>query len=124
MPTTWSPPFFEAAGRQAWLAGDRLSGYTLDVKLWDDVIAVSTLGAGLILCDSQDVSVQVLVNYINHLLGNYGKTIDIENPSRQRQPPRTLQPCLTRPPPCAESTAIGRCYGKWRRCFAKLVPRC
>ncbi|MCB9873570.1 MAG: hypothetical protein H6821_05265 [Planctomycetaceae bacterium] len=37
------------------------------------------------LCDSQDVSVQVLVNFINHLLGNYGKTVDIERPSRQRR---------------------------------------
>ncbi|MGB6044928.1 MAG: hypothetical protein WBF93_17365, partial [Pirellulales bacterium] len=42
-------------------------------------------GECLVLCDSQDVDVQVLVNYINHLLGNYTKTIDIERPSRQRQ---------------------------------------
>ncbi|HRX80238.1 MAG TPA: 4Fe-4S dicluster domain-containing protein, partial [Pirellulaceae bacterium] len=42
-------------------------------------------GASVVLCDSQDVSVQVLVNFINHLLGNYGKTVDIERPSRQRQ---------------------------------------
>ncbi len=39
----------------------------------------------LVVCDSQDVNVQVLVNYINHLLGSYGKTIDIQRPSRQRQ---------------------------------------
>ena len=37
------------------------------------------------LCDSQDVSIQILVNAINHLLDNYGKTVDIERPSRQRQ---------------------------------------
>ncbi|MDH3717118.1 MAG: 4Fe-4S dicluster domain-containing protein [Planctomycetota bacterium] len=42
-------------------------------------------GECLVLCDSQDVDVQVLVNYINHLLGNYAKTIDIQRPSRQRQ---------------------------------------
>jgi len=42
-------------------------------------------GASLVLCDSQDVSVQVLVNFINHLLGNYNKSVDIQRPSRQRQ---------------------------------------
>ena len=42
-------------------------------------------GASVVLCDSQDVSVQVLVNFINHLLDNYGKTVDLERPSRQRQ---------------------------------------
>ncbi len=42
-------------------------------------------GSSLLLCDSQDVSIQILVNAINHLLGNYGKTVDIERPSRQRQ---------------------------------------
>ncbi|MDA1015692.1 MAG: 4Fe-4S dicluster domain-containing protein [Planctomycetota bacterium] len=40
--------------------------------------------ACLVLCDSQDVQVQVLVNYLNELLGNYGKTLDIARPSRQR----------------------------------------
>ncbi len=42
-------------------------------------------GASVVLCDSQDVSVQVLVNFINHLMGNYNETIDIQRPSRQRQ---------------------------------------
>ncbi|MDA1166000.1 MAG: 4Fe-4S dicluster domain-containing protein [Planctomycetota bacterium] len=42
-------------------------------------------GESLVLCDSQDVAVQVLVNAINYLLGNYGKTVDIARPSRQRQ---------------------------------------
>lgn len=42
-------------------------------------------GESVVLCDSQDVSVQGLVNFINHTLGNYGKTVDIERPSRQRQ---------------------------------------
>ncbi len=39
----------------------------------------------LVLSDSQDVDEQILVNYINHLLGSYGATIDLERPSRQRQ---------------------------------------
>ena len=42
-------------------------------------------GSSLVLCDSQDVSIQILVNAINHLLENYGKTVDIARPSRQRQ---------------------------------------
>ena len=42
-------------------------------------------GASVVLCDSQDVAVQVLVNFVNHLLGNYNHTLDLERPSRQRQ---------------------------------------
>ena len=48
-------------------------------RLWD------SRGECLVVCDSQEIPVQGLVNSINHLLGNYGKTIDIERPSRQRQ---------------------------------------
>jgi len=42
-------------------------------------------GRSLVVCGANDVHAQVLVNYINHLLGNYGATLDIERPSRQRQ---------------------------------------
>jgi molybdopterin-containing oxidoreductase family iron-sulfur binding subunit len=38
----------------------------------------------LILCGSQDVELQVLTNYLNHLLGNYGTTVDLAQPSYQR----------------------------------------
>jgi molybdopterin-containing oxidoreductase family iron-sulfur binding subunit len=38
----------------------------------------------LVLCGSQDVAEQVLCNYLNHLLGNYGTTVDLERPSHQR----------------------------------------
>ncbi len=48
-------------------------------RLWQ------TRGKSLVLCDSQDVEVQKLVNAINHYLGNYGKTVDINRPSLQRQ---------------------------------------
>ena len=37
------------------------------------------------VCDSQDIDVQCLVNYLNETLGNYGKTLDVKAPSRQRQ---------------------------------------
>ncbi|MCA9248098.1 MAG: hypothetical protein KDA42_13310, partial [Planctomycetales bacterium] len=43
----------------------------------------SARGESLVLCDSQDVGTQVLVNAINHRLGNYGHTLGIERPSRQ-----------------------------------------
>ena len=42
-------------------------------------------GESLVVSDSQDIPEQVLVNFINHTLGNYGTTIDVENSSRQRQ---------------------------------------
>ncbi len=42
-------------------------------------------GGSLVLCNSQDVDVQVLVSAINNLLGNYGKTLDITSPSPQPQ---------------------------------------
>jgi molybdopterin-containing oxidoreductase family iron-sulfur binding subunit len=38
----------------------------------------------LVLCGSQDVAEQMLCNYLNHLLGNYGATVDLEYPSYQR----------------------------------------
>jgi len=41
-------------------------------------------GRGLVVCGSQDVRVQVLVNFLNHLLGNYGATLDLSRPSGQR----------------------------------------
>ncbi len=41
-------------------------------------------GQGLVVCGTQDVEAQVLCNYLNHLLGNYGQTLDISKPSKQR----------------------------------------
>ncbi len=42
-------------------------------------------GHALVVCGSQDVALQVLGNSLNHLLGAYGATVDIERPSFQRQ---------------------------------------
>jgi molybdopterin-containing oxidoreductase family iron-sulfur binding subunit len=53
-----------------------------------DEVAERLLGArgrSLVVCGANDVHAQLLVNYINHLLGNYGATVDIERPSHQRQ---------------------------------------
>ena len=41
-------------------------------------------GESLVVSGSNDVSVQVVVNALNVALGNFGKTIDIARPSRQR----------------------------------------
>jgi MoCo/4Fe-4S cofactor protein with predicted Tat translocation signal len=40
-------------------------------------------GKALVVCGSNDVATQVLVNAINSLLGSYGTTINLDNPSRQ-----------------------------------------
>ncbi|MGI4727300.1 MAG: TAT-variant-translocated molybdopterin oxidoreductase [Janthinobacterium lividum] len=40
-------------------------------------------GRALVVCGSNDVAIQVLVNAINSLLGSYGTTIDLDNPSYQ-----------------------------------------
>jgi molybdopterin-containing oxidoreductase family iron-sulfur binding subunit len=37
-----------------------------------------------VLCGTQGVEEQVLCNYLNHLLGNYGATVDLAQPSYQR----------------------------------------
>ncbi len=42
-------------------------------------------GKSLVVCGSNDVSVQVVVNAINAALGNYGTTIDLDNLSFQKQ---------------------------------------
>lgn len=59
------------------ISGEELTA--LAERLWE------ARGESIVLCDSQDVTVQVLVNGINHLLDNYGRTLDIARPSRQRQ---------------------------------------
>jgi len=38
-------------------------------------------GKGLVVCGSNDVSTQILVNAINAAIGSYGSTIDLDNPS-------------------------------------------
>jgi molybdopterin-containing oxidoreductase family iron-sulfur binding subunit len=51
----------------------------LATRLW------SARGRSLVISGSQKVREQALVNYVNHLLGNYGATVDLDNPSRQTQ---------------------------------------
>lgn len=42
-------------------------------------------GKSLVVAGSNDMYIQLIVNGINQMLGNYGKTIDIENPNNTRQ---------------------------------------
>ena len=42
-------------------------------------------GRSLVLCGSQDVHVQVLANFVNHLLDAYGATILLDRPAYSRQ---------------------------------------
>ncbi len=42
-------------------------------------------GRSLIVCGTNDLQQQLLNNYHNHLLGNYGSTLDVEKPSLQAQ---------------------------------------
>jgi molybdopterin-containing oxidoreductase family iron-sulfur binding subunit len=76
----------------------RLSGTALDVRAADGLPQSLTgsceqlaqrlwkaRGRSLVLCGSQDVSTQVVCNFVNHLLENYGKTLDVEHPSFQQQ---------------------------------------
>ncbi len=42
-------------------------------------------GRSLIVCGTNDLQQQLLNNYLNHLLGNYGSTLDVEKPSLQAQ---------------------------------------
>ncbi len=80
------------AARLAKRAGVRFAAEGLDAipispELLDEVAdrLWQARGRSLVVCGSQDVRLQVLMNFLNHLLGNYGKTLDIESPSLQRQ---------------------------------------
>jgi molybdopterin-containing oxidoreductase family iron-sulfur binding subunit len=59
-----------------------VSGRFLDHLV--DVLWQNPRGS-LVVCGQQDVTHQILCNCINHLLGNYGKTVDLAQPSFQMQ---------------------------------------
>ena len=73
-----------AGGESNWgeLAETSVAANALDElarRLWEN------RGQSLVVCGVQDVPTQIVCNYLNHLLGNYGNTLDIERPSLQRQ---------------------------------------
>lgn len=91
-PTQQGPLVSRLAEIVATLAGKPLAekpGGDIDGKLDQPLAKLAERlwnerGKCLVVCDSQDVGVQRYVNYTNHLLGNYGATLDLERPSRQR----------------------------------------
>lgn len=68
----FSIPLSGASNSASRLIGD------LSRRLW------AARGKSLVICGSQDIRLQILTNFINHLLGNYGRTLDIERPSQQK----------------------------------------
>jgi len=46
---------------------------------------IQSLGSSIIISGSNDTGTQIIVNAINYLLGNYGKTIDLSSPLLNRQ---------------------------------------
>jgi len=51
----------------------------LAARLWE------SRGRSLVLCGEEDTATQTLANALNHLLGNYGHTLELAAPSYQRQ---------------------------------------
>ena len=60
-----------------------LKNQALVKKAADDLL--SKRGESLVVSGSNDPNVQILINEINSALGNYGTTINLSNPSYQRQ---------------------------------------
>jgi len=72
------------------ISGSTLAGSkALDNKVAANAVAIAAKeltaakGKALVVSGSNDVATQVLVNAINSLLGSYGTTIDLDNPSLQ-----------------------------------------
>ncbi|OIP34611.1 MAG: hypothetical protein AUK27_07070 [Deltaproteobacteria bacterium CG2_30_66_27] len=73
-------------------AGSRLSFRTLpplpiDAGDLNEMIErlLSNRGKSLVVSGLNDIDAQRLVNLVNHILGNYGRTLDVERPSHQKQ---------------------------------------
>ncbi|TCD12532.1 4Fe-4S dicluster domain-containing protein [Pedobacter frigidisoli] len=69
------------------ITGQALSGGTLGNNTTADKVIklvakelLQAKGKGLVVCGSNDVSTQILVNAINAAIGSYGTTIDLDNP--------------------------------------------
>jgi len=57
------------------------------MEVLDDLASrlVASRGKSLIVCGSQDIAMQRLCNSLNEALGNYGATVEIAEPSYQKQ---------------------------------------
>ncbi len=79
---TSAPGARRAAEFRSWSADPEpaaISMTTLAQHLW------AKRERSLVLCGSQSIAEQKLCNLINHLLGNYGATLDLARPSLQRR---------------------------------------
>ena len=62
-----------------------LSGSTPDARISKLVTSLKRAKSSIIVCNSNDKEVQLLVNAINNKLGNYSSTLDMSNPSYLRK---------------------------------------
>ena len=62
-----------------------LNGESSDNRITKIVSSLQSAKSSIIICNSNDKDVQLLVNSINHFLENYGNTIDMSNPSYLRK---------------------------------------
>ena len=69
------------------LGSKAISGSTVDVTDLDMAAAdlVAAKGQALVVCGTNDPSVQVIINALNSLLGSYGSTINLNTPLNFRQ---------------------------------------
>src|SRR5450759_2833877 len=69
------------------LASGELEAASVDATFLDELSdrLWRARGRSLVVCGSNDLQQQLLSNYLNHLLGNYGSTLDVEKPSLQVQ---------------------------------------
>jgi molybdopterin-containing oxidoreductase family iron-sulfur binding subunit len=67
--------------------GGELAASPVPVSFLDDLVERlwRLRGRSLVLCGSQDLAQQLLCNFLNHLLDNYGATVDVAHPSYQNQ---------------------------------------
>lgn len=72
-----------ALGKATVSGGDIATGKEIIAKAAADLVAAA--GKSLVVAGSNDVAIQVLVNGINEMLGNYGRTIDLGTPLHTRQ---------------------------------------
>ncbi|MDB4534004.1 TAT-variant-translocated molybdopterin oxidoreductase [Vicingaceae bacterium] len=70
----------------AHLGGNGGAKTTYDVSVKEAASALkASKGESIVVCGSNDKNVQVIVNAINELLGNFGKTVDVNKVSNSKQ---------------------------------------
>jgi len=58
-----------------------LNGGTVDSRISKMVASLKKAKTSIVVCNSNNKEVQILVNAINNVLGNYSYTVDMQNPS-------------------------------------------